>query len=151
MRLSILLTLLFVLLYVLRIYVSVFLTQLFLSPGTDLITELNSTLLTGGVWLSAAIILINFPLSFIAFLGEEYGWRYYFQPVCRKVWAQAGVIISDPVGRLASRRRFHVLYDDNRAADVHRPAHNLRFAVRFLRIRLHEDGEHLDRSPSCTS
>lgn len=93
-RLSILLTLLFVLLYVLRIYVSVFLTQLFLSPGTDLITELNSTLLTGGVWLSAAIILINFPLSFIAFLGEEYGWRYYFQPVLQKRFGlRAGVII----------------------------------------------------------
>jgi len=93
-RLSILLALLFVFLYVLRIYVSAFLTQLFVAPGMDLVADLNGMLLAPPVWIGAATLLIAFPLSFIAFLGEEYGWRYYFQPVLQKRFGlRAGVVI----------------------------------------------------------
>ncbi len=35
----------------------------------------------GMLWFNA---LISAPLSFIIFLGEEYGWRYYLQPIMQK-------------------------------------------------------------------
>ncbi|MCR5654799.1 MAG: CPBP family intramembrane metalloprotease [Lachnospiraceae bacterium] len=31
-----------------------------------------------------AMVLVNLPITFIIFLGEEYGWRYYFQPELHK-------------------------------------------------------------------
>lgn len=30
------------------------------------------------------ILLINFPLSFLPFWGEEYGWRFFLQPILQK-------------------------------------------------------------------
>ncbi|MBP1584094.1 MAG: CPBP family intramembrane metalloprotease [Lachnospiraceae bacterium] len=35
----------------------------------------------GFLWLN---VVINAPLTFIMFLGEEYGWRYFLQPVMQK-------------------------------------------------------------------
>lgn len=35
-------------------------------------------------WLMLCTLPVNFFLIFIAFLGEEYGWRYYFQPILQK-------------------------------------------------------------------
>lgn len=35
-------------------------------------------------WLMLFTLPINFFLIFIAFFGEEYGWRYYLQPVLQK-------------------------------------------------------------------
>ncbi|MCR5675335.1 MAG: CPBP family intramembrane metalloprotease [Lachnospiraceae bacterium] len=32
-------------------------------------------------WLTVAMLPVNFVLTFIAFFGEEYGWRYYLQPI----------------------------------------------------------------------
>ena len=32
-------------------------------------------------WISLAVLPINFIFAFIAFFGEEYGWRYYLQPL----------------------------------------------------------------------
>lgn len=32
-------------------------------------------------WIMAGSLIINFFLVFIAFFGEEYGWRYYLQPL----------------------------------------------------------------------
>lgn len=93
-RWSILFILLFLILYVARIYASAAASQLLLDPGTDVIGEVNRTLLSPGVWASSLIILINFPLTIIAFLGEEYGWRYYFQPILQKKFGlRAGVLL----------------------------------------------------------
>ena len=33
------------------------------------------------MWLNIAALPINYFFVFIAFFGEEYGWRYYLQPV----------------------------------------------------------------------
>lgn len=35
-------------------------------------------------WLMLCTLPVNFFLIFIAFLGEEYGWRYYLQPILQK-------------------------------------------------------------------
>ncbi len=35
-------------------------------------------------WFYLLYIPINFVFSFVAFFGEEYGWRYYLQPILQK-------------------------------------------------------------------
>ncbi len=45
-------------------------------------------------WMSFGVLPINFFLVFIAFFGEEYGWRYYLQPILQKHFGcRKGVII----------------------------------------------------------
>ena len=45
-------------------------------------------------WISLFTLGINFFLVYIAFLGEEYGWRYYLQPFLqRKFGLRKGVLI----------------------------------------------------------
>ena len=44
--------------------------------------------------LSVLGLFINYPLTIIAFLGEEYGWRFFLQPVMQKKFGmKLGVII----------------------------------------------------------
>ena len=38
------------------------------------------------IWVT---IIINLPLTFVMFLGEEYGWRYYLQPIMQKKFGVA--------------------------------------------------------------
>ncbi len=45
-------------------------------------------------WIYFAIMPLNFLLGYIAFFGEEYGWRYYLQPLLqRKFGLRKGVLI----------------------------------------------------------
>ena len=45
-------------------------------------------------WISLFTLGINFFLVYIAFLGEEYGWRYYLQPIMQKKFGpRAGVLL----------------------------------------------------------
>lgn len=45
-------------------------------------------------WINLAALIPNFFLVFIAFFGEEYGWRYYMQPYLqRKFGLRGGVIL----------------------------------------------------------
>ena len=44
--------------------------------------------------LSVISLFINYPLTIIAFLGEEYGWRYFLQPIMQKKFGmKLGVIL----------------------------------------------------------
>ena len=36
------------------------------------------------MWINIVALPINYFYVFIAFFGEEYGWRYYLQPVLQK-------------------------------------------------------------------
>ena len=43
--------------------------------------------------LGVILLIINLPLSYLAFFGEEYGWRYFFQPALQKKYGlRKGVI-----------------------------------------------------------
>ena len=46
------------------------------------------------IWISLSALAINFFLVYIVFLGEEYGWRYYLQPLLQKKYGvQRGTLI----------------------------------------------------------
>ena len=92
---------LFIVLYIARILVSVFVTQTFLNPGTNLMAEAASQIFSTTFVTNAAITLVNFPITFLIFMGEEYGWRYYLQPVLQKKFGlRKGVIILGAVWAL---------------------------------------------------
>lgn len=45
-------------------------------------------------WISIGVLPLNFLLAYTAFFGEEYGWRYYLQPVLQnKFGLRKGVLI----------------------------------------------------------
>jgi len=45
------------------------------------VTSLLSVLQSMQFWVNVVLLPINFVFTFIIFFGEEYGWRYYLQPV----------------------------------------------------------------------
>lgn len=67
---------LFLVLYMFRMIIAV-------SVSGEL-TVLESTAKNPNTWIQLSVLPINFFLVFIVFLGEEYGWRYYLQPLMQK-------------------------------------------------------------------
>lgn len=84
--LTLLLTLLFLALYLIRVAV-LYAIEGQLSYFTDIFKSSTA-------WVMMAILIPNFFLSFSAFFGEEYGWRYYLQPLLQKKFGlRKGVIL----------------------------------------------------------
>lgn len=82
---SFLMMLLFVLLYMLR---------LVLTSIPEGFGELKAVFATPGTWITMMVLVINFYLSFIPFFGEEYGWRFFLQPMLqRRFGLKSGVIL----------------------------------------------------------
>jgi len=44
-------------------------------------------------WINIVALPINFFLVFIAFFGEEYGWRYYLQPILQSKFGLRGGVL----------------------------------------------------------
>lgn len=83
---SVFCVLLFVVLYFLRTAISCAVSGQF----SILLMILESP----DTWIMMAALSINFFFSYICFLGEEYGWRYYLQPLLQKRFGlRAGVIL----------------------------------------------------------
>lgn len=85
-KVSALCALLFVVLYFLRTGVSCALS----GEGGVFLAVLKEPY----TWIGLVSLLANFFLTYICFLGEEYGWRYYLQPLLQKRFGlRAGVIL----------------------------------------------------------
>lgn len=69
-------TLLYLLLYFARIAIAYI-----ISNETQILIEIAQNPMT---WITLITLPINYFLVFVAFFGEEYGWRYYLQPILQK-------------------------------------------------------------------
>lgn len=54
---------------------------------------LTLVLTTPSTWVMMGVILLNFFLVVPAFFGEEYGWRYYLQPLLQKRFGLKGGVL----------------------------------------------------------
>ncbi|MDU5336601.1 type II CAAX endopeptidase family protein [Enterococcus sp.] len=68
--------LLYLLLYIVRTLVA------YLAEGS--LAPLAKTFSDSMTWIALFSILISAPLTFVPFFGEEYGWRYFLQPILQK-------------------------------------------------------------------
>lgn len=76
---------LFLALYLLRTVIAL------LSSGQgSLLVELVTNPVT---WIQTAVLPVNFFFLYTAFLGEEYGWRYYLQPLMQKRFGMRGGVL----------------------------------------------------------
>lgn len=82
--------LLYVALFILLRTASVFLSMV----PTGGLGEYLAYWATPAPWTIFAVLIPNFFLSFLPFFGEEYGWRYYWQPrMQRRFGPRLGVVI----------------------------------------------------------
>ncbi len=92
-KLSVIMVILFIALFIGRVMLSVFIEDFRLGGDSELQNVLT-TVRNPLTWLSFITLPINFFMAFIAFFGEEYGWRYYLQPVMQSRFGKrAGVLL----------------------------------------------------------
>ncbi|MBQ6575292.1 MAG: CPBP family intramembrane metalloprotease [Lachnospiraceae bacterium] len=92
-KLSVIMVAVFIALFIGRCMISVFLEDYM--SGTDESLQLVLAALSNPMtWITLVVLPINFIMSFIAFFGEEYGWRYYLQPLMQNRFGKrAGVLL----------------------------------------------------------
>ena len=86
---AILFMLLFFVLYFTLQIISILFTVIMGQAEMSIFADYFSSLFAPGMvsmWLN---VLISLPLTFVIFLGEEYGWRYYLQPIMQKKFGVA--------------------------------------------------------------
>lgn len=84
-KISLLLIFLFFVLYLIRLFLSG------LMEGN--IREIAGLFAIPGMWISMATLVVNFYITFIIFFGEEYGWRYFFQPLLQRRFGLKGGVL----------------------------------------------------------
>lgn len=94
MKKSILIILLFVVIYTARVFLSFGISELINHDGAEQMKEWFKQMATPLTLAGIANVIINYVFTFILFFGEEYGWRYYLQPrMQQKFGLRAGVIL----------------------------------------------------------
>lgn len=90
---SVILVAVFIALFIGRTMLAIFLSDL-TAHNTESWDQLKAAVLNRVFILGLIALPINYVFSFIAFWGEEYGWRYFLQPVLqKKMGKRLGVII----------------------------------------------------------
>ena len=93
-KMSAVMVLIFLGIYFARTIVSTAVSGLAAGAGMQYVTEWFQIFKNPLVWISIVTLAINFLFSMVAFFGEEYGWRYYFQPILQKKFGlRWGVIV----------------------------------------------------------
>ncbi len=91
---AVLIVLVFVGIYIVRTVVSVAVQGVADGSGMQYVKEWIAMFQNPVMWINIVELPINYFFVFIAFFGEEYGWRYYLQPVLQKRFGlRAGVIV----------------------------------------------------------
>lgn len=83
-RTSILMIVLFIFLYVVSTVLSAYLTGVRDGDMASQFAELTDPFKKPMTWVGLIGTFISFPFVVSAFFGEEYGWRYYLQPLLQK-------------------------------------------------------------------
>lgn len=92
-RMSFLLVVLFMILYVSGIVFSTYLTGLRDGDMASQFAELTDPFKKPMTWVILISTFISFPFAVSAFFGEEYGWRYYLQPLLQKRFGLIGGVL----------------------------------------------------------
>jgi len=91
---SILLILLFFVLYMIRIVLNLLVGGIQTGDVAGVFTEWLSVFENPLVWITFVTLPISFVQAYIAFFGEEYGWRFYFQPYLQNRFGmRAGIFV----------------------------------------------------------
>lgn len=84
----------FIAIYFVRTIVSTIVSGVIDGVGLQYMNEWLQIFKNPAIWITIVCLPINGILCFIPFFGEEYGWRYYLQPVLQKKFGmRAGVIV----------------------------------------------------------
>ena len=93
-KLSIAMIALFILLYMIRIALAYIIDGIIAGDGFSELTEWLTIFTDSYTWLNIVALPINFFVVFLAFFGEEYGWRYYLQPILQNKFGKRwGVLV----------------------------------------------------------
>lgn len=88
------LILLFIILYLPRIFIPVIIDGLANNNLGEYISQYKELFKNPLLYASIISLPVNYPLTLIAFFGEEYGWRYFLQPIMQKKFGmRLGVIL----------------------------------------------------------
>ena len=91
---GILLVLLFVALYLPRVFVPAILEGIINNNLSEFLTQYAELLRNPVFYIGLVSLPFNYPLTIIAFFGEEYGWRYFLQPIMQKKFGmKLGVVL----------------------------------------------------------
>ncbi len=89
---SIIIVAIFIALLIGRVMLGVFITDL-INHSNDAWVALQDTLKNYVFWVGLASLPFNFINAWLAFFGEEYGWRYYLQPIMQKKFGLRGGVL----------------------------------------------------------
>jgi len=76
------------------LFLALYLLRLVIASLTDGSTgDILAIFAEPATWITMIVLVINFYLSFIVFFGEEYGWRFFLQPLLQKRFGLKGGVI----------------------------------------------------------
>ena len=81
-------------LYLPRVFVPAILEGIINNNLSEFLTQYAELLRNPVFYIGLVSLPFNYPLTIIAFFGEEYGWRYFLQPIMQKKFGmKLGVVL----------------------------------------------------------